>query len=71
MIAAVAKKTKETLAEPVTNLTQVTEAMHAMLIMRADKLVGCTPNSPEEAALAVLADVIEAYELQRWSTGKA
>ena len=35
-----------------------------------DELMGCTENSPEEAELAALTDVIEAYELQRWPTGK-
>jgi len=40
--------------------------MHALLVKRADELIGCTENSPEEAELAALADVIDAYEAQRW-----
>jgi len=35
---------------------------------RADALTGCT--EPEEAELAALTDVIEAYERQRWTDGK-
>jgi len=46
MIAAVAKKTKPTTAEPLATLTKATDAMHAMLVARADALVGCTENSP-------------------------
>ena len=46
--------------------------MHAMLVQRADELMGCTENSPrpEGSELAAHIDVIEAYELQRWPTGK-
>jgi len=68
-----ASKTKERSsapAEAVTRLSQVTDRMHAVLVQRADELLGCTKNSPEEAELAALTDVIEAYELQRWPTGK-
>jgi hypothetical protein len=58
-------------AEPVTQLTKVSDAMHALLVKRADELMGCTEGSPEEAELAALADAIEAYEDQRWPLGKA
>jgi hypothetical protein len=46
------------------------DAMHALLIRRADELVGCTEGSPGEAELSTLADVIEAYEAKRWPPGK-
>ena len=45
--------------------------MHALLIKRADELVGCTEGSPEEEGLRALADVIDAYEAKRWPRGKA
>ena len=44
--------------------------MHALLIERADALIGCAENSPEKAELAALTNVIEAYERQRWPDGK-
>jgi len=44
--------------------------MHALLVKRADELMGCTENSPEEAELAALTNVIEAYESQRWPGGE-
>jgi hypothetical protein len=47
-------------------LEGVTDAMHALPVKRADELMGCTENSPEEAELAALTDVIEAYESRRW-----
>ena len=46
------------------------DATHALLINRADDLVGCTEGSPEEAELSTLADVIDAYEARRWPSGK-
>lgn len=44
--------------------------MHALLVKRADALVGCTEGSPEQEELERLADVIEAYEAKRWPQGK-
>ena len=72
-MASTAKKVKERGTEPteaLERLEKVTDVMHAMLVQRADALMGCTENSPEEAELAALTDVIEAYERQRWPTGK-
>jgi len=70
MIAAVAKKAKESSTAPLANLNKATDAMHAMLVARADALTGYLEGSPEEAELAALTDVIEAYESQRWPEGK-
>jgi hypothetical protein len=57
-------------AEAVSHLADVTDRMHGLLMDRADALMGCTENSPEEAELAALTDVIEAYERQRWPLGR-
>ena len=56
--------------EAVSHLADVTDQMHALLMDRADALMGCTENSPEETELAALTDVIEAYERQRWPLGR-
>jgi hypothetical protein len=56
--------------EAVSHLGEVTDRMHGLLMDRADALMGCTENSPEEAELAALTDVIDAYERQRWPEGK-
>ncbi len=55
--------------EAVSHLADVTDRMHALLMERADALMGCVEGSPEEAELAMLTDVIEAYERQRWPDG--
>jgi hypothetical protein len=46
------------------------DRMHALLVERADALMGCIEGSPEEAELATLTDAIEAYEAVRWPNGK-
>ena len=48
----------------------MTEGTHGLLMERANALMGCTENSPEEAERTALSDVIEAYERQRWPLGK-
>ena len=72
-MASPARKVKERAlnsTEAVTRLSTVTDAMHALLVKRADELMGCTENSPEEVELAALTDIIEAYESQRWPLGR-
>jgi hypothetical protein len=48
----------------------ITDALHALLLRRADDLEGCIEGSPEEGELGAIADAIEAYEAVRWPTGK-
>jgi hypothetical protein len=54
----------------VVRLASITDAMHALLVKRADELVSCVGGSPDEAELTSLVEVIEAYEAQRWPEGK-
>jgi hypothetical protein len=46
------------------------DAMHAMLVRRADVLAGCLDGSEEAEELKAIGDVVEAYEAKRWPDGK-
>jgi hypothetical protein len=46
------------------------DAMHALLVQRADALEGCSEGSPEETELSSIIDVVEAYEEKRRPLGK-
>ena len=48
----------------------ITDALHALLVARANALMGCNEGSDEEAELATITDAIEAYEAVRWPNGK-
>jgi hypothetical protein len=56
---------------PASLSTAQADAMHALLMTRADALEGCTEGSPEEAELKSIAGVLVAYEAKRWPDGKA
>jgi hypothetical protein len=43
---------------------------HSLLILRADKLAGCTEGSEEATELEFVRDALEAYEALRWPEGK-
>jgi hypothetical protein len=44
--------------------------LYALLVTRADALMGSTEGSPQEAELAALTDAIDAYETVRWPDGR-
>jgi hypothetical protein len=73
-MGAVARKAAEALGGRLTAVAErfwlESDAMHALLIKRADELIGSTEASPEEQELRTLADVIDAYEAKRWPNGK-
>ena len=46
------------------------DAMHALLIERADALFGCLDQSPEESELMAIGEALDRYEAIRWPNGK-
>jgi hypothetical protein len=50
--------------------TSEADAMHALLVRRADDLAGSNEGSAEAAELVAIVDAIEAYEGKRWPLGK-
>ena len=46
------------------------DAMHALLLLRADKLEGCSEGTEEALELGLIAKAAEAYEAKRWPLGK-
>ena len=50
--------------------TSEADAMHALLVHRADDLADSSEGSPEAAELVAIVDAIEAYEGKRWPLGK-
>jgi hypothetical protein len=50
--------------------TAEADAMHGMLMLRADSLASRTESSEEETELQAIVDLLEAYEAKRWPLGK-
>jgi hypothetical protein len=46
------------------------DALHSLLVRRADSLMGCTEGSDEEIELLIITDALDAYEAKRWPEGK-
>lgn len=46
------------------------DALHSLLVSRADAIFGCTDGSVDEDELGTIGEAIEAYEQRRWPQGK-
>jgi hypothetical protein len=52
------------------DLVAESDALHSLLVLRADRLEGCTEGSDEATEFRLIADTVEAYEANRWLDGK-
>src|SRR5215831_15080755 len=52
------------------DFTGEADAMHALLVMRADVLMGAPEASDGSTELQLITDAVEAYEIKRWPRGK-
>jgi hypothetical protein len=48
----------------------ITDALHALLVKRADDLEGCAERSDGERELTAMTNAIEAYEAIGWPLGR-
>ena len=55
--------------QPPAVLQAEADAMHSLLVLRADKLEGCIEASDEAAEFKMIAETLEAYEAKRWPDG--
>jgi hypothetical protein len=46
------------------------DAMHALLVARADALEGCREKLARRARTAMIAEAVGAYEAKRWPDGR-
>lgn len=54
----------------VERLLSATNAMHALLVKRADELFGCTEDSPAAAELTSIVNSVEKFEEMPWPLGQ-
>ena len=52
------------------DFTAESDAMHALLVIRADVLMGAPEASDGASELQIISDAVEAYEMKRWPRGK-
>ena len=52
------------------DLAPCADKLLALLVARADVLVGCPEGSPEDQELEAIIDALEAYEAVRWPEGR-
>ena len=55
---------------PTVEIWAEVDALHQLLVKRADMLIGCTDGSADQDELEAIGEAIEAYEAVRWPQGK-